>query len=124
MNEDEFFANSQMRPWQREEVANQERIWGLAAALWGDADHLKRQLLAPSPSIPEGFDLTDLRRLEGLARFCLRLTDSASPWTASKLAWLLRMGRPTEEIVIGTDRYTVFEARYEIVRRAIAARER
>jgi hypothetical protein len=78
MNEEEFFAQSEMRPWRREEVA----------------------------------------------KLCLCFTDRRSPQHTTKLVWFLTHGRPAAEIVVGIHRCTILEARYEVVRRAIEARER
>ena len=82
------------------------RSMSLAATLWPKpADDLRRQLLAPSPEIPSGSGLSDFEEL-------LRITEPLA-------AAMSRMAFAFEAIVIGTQRYTEWEARCEIIRRAI-----
>ena len=84
----------------------------LANALWGrTANDLHRQLLARYPKIPASFDLADLRDLQQSA-----LTISAS-WGGPKFAWMSPFASP--DIFVGAQRFTAWEARCEIIRRAI-----
>jgi hypothetical protein len=64
MNEEEFDASTQARPFGTVEVAKAEfqlrRSIALGIALWGKSpEDLQRQLVAPYPQIPSGFDLND-----------------------------------------------------------------
>jgi hypothetical protein len=83
------------------------------APLWGKtADDLKRQLLATRPEIPPGFDLADFRELLESTRTIAADLDKA------RAAWLPRVSsRPV--VFIGTQGFTLWEARCEVVRRAI-----
>lgn len=69
MDEQEFDSLMQARPFGRDDAMRADlqlrRGVTLAIALWGRTpDDLQLQLLAPSPEIPSGFDLTDLRELQ------------------------------------------------------------
>ncbi len=115
MNEQEFFAQHPMRPWKRSDFENAlpsaPAFW-LCAKLWGDVGRMTRQLLANSPEIPRGLGLPELRMLE---RMLVRFGGS----------WPATPGIPKDStIVIGGLCYTVWQARYEIVRRAIEFLER
>jgi|SRR5579862_5638260 len=115
MNEHEFFAQHPMRPWKRSDFENAlpsaPAFW-LCAKLWGDVERMTRQLLANSPEIPVGLGLPELRTLEGmLVRF-------GESWPATP-------GIPKDSVLmIGGLCCTMWEARYEIVRRAIEFLER
>lgn len=120
MDEDEFFAQHPMHPWTRSnfENAHQEgtalaqALW-LSNKLWGDHETMKHQLLATSPEIPAGIGLLELRALERMARLGLRYSDTQySPRAPKAFVW------------IGERSLTIWEARYEIVRRAIDSLER
>lgn len=115
MNEHEFFAQHPMRPWKRSDFQNAgasaPALW-LCARLWGDVERMTRQLLANSPEIPAGLGLRELRTLERM------LVHFGDGWPATP-------GIPKDSrIVIGGLSYTMWEARYEIVRRAIEFLER
>ena len=88
-----------------------ERSRMLTVGLWGRTpDDLQRQLLAPYPEIPSGFELDDLRELlRSVERISVPLIDPryAVQWFSS------------QTILVGTQSFTVWEARCEIVRRAI-----
>jgi hypothetical protein len=67
MDEQEFDSLMQSRPFGRDDAMRADlqlrRGVTLAIALWGRTpDDLQRQLLAPSPQIPSGFD-NSVRRL-------------------------------------------------------------
>ncbi|HEV3482021.1 MAG TPA: hypothetical protein VGR97_06785 [Candidatus Acidoferrales bacterium] len=110
MDEGDFLSRYPMRPWTRSDFENGHResialahaLW-LRNTFWGDAETMSRQLLAASPEIPAGMGLPDLRVLERLARLGLRYSNRAP----KAFAW------------IGGRSLTIWEARYEIVRRAI-----
>jgi len=123
MNEEEFDALMKSRPfgaadmahWEAEQRANMGLVMTLGVALWGktseDAQH---QLLAPHPEVPAGFDLADFRRL-------LQCTAKM----ASAVLALQRMRGvppsilPFPAVFVGSQGLPLWEARCEIVRRAI-----
>lgn len=110
MDEEEFEALIQPRPFGTEDAKRADlqyrRSLSLSATLWGKtADDLRRQLLASAPEIPSGFGLADFEDL-------LRITEPLA-------AAMSRMVFAFEAIVIGTQKYTEWEARCEIIRRAI-----
>jgi hypothetical protein len=87
----------------------------LGVALWGKtSEDVQRQLLASHPEIPAGFDLADFRKL-------LQWTTK----TASAVLALHRMRgvppsiSPSPTVFVGPQGLTLWEARCEIVRRAI-----
>ena len=112
MDEEEFDALIHLRPFGTEDAKRADiqfrRSVSLAATLWGKtADDLRRQLLAPSPEIPSGFDLADFRDvLQTIEQILAAITKS-------------RTASASQTIVVGTQRYTEWEARCEIIRRAI-----
>jgi hypothetical protein len=113
MDEEEFDSLAQWQPFGREDAMQTlGRRAALANALWGRTAHdLQRQLLARYPKIPASFDLADLRDLQRSA-----LAISAS-WGSPKFAWMSPFSSP--DIFVGAQRFTAWEARCEIVRRAI-----
>lgn len=120
MDEDDFFAQHLMRPWTRSDFESAHRegtalaqaLW-LGNKLWGDAETMRSQLLAASPEIPSGMGLPELCALERLARLGLRYGGSWH-WPRASRAFLWIAGRSL----------TIWEARYEIIRRAIDFLER
>jgi hypothetical protein len=112
MNEEDFDSSMEARPFGTAEVMHAEaelrRCVALGVALWGRTSHdLQRQLLAPHPQIPAGFDLADLRKLQ------------RSVQIISTASWLPRSTLSSPMIFVGAQRFTTWEARAEIVRRAI-----
>ena len=94
--------------------ATLRRCATLGAALWGKSpEDLERKLLAPRPEFPSGFALEDYRELlrqsEAIARASRepRLAGFAAALGSSRI------------ISIGGRRFTVWEARCEVLRRAI-----
>jgi hypothetical protein len=107
MDEEEFDALIRLRPFGTEDAKRAELLRGrsmsLAVKLWvKTAEDLRRELLAKPPEIPSGFGLADFREL-------LWITEQLSP--ATRLV--------SQTIVIGARRFTEWEARCEIIRRAI-----
>jgi len=108
----------QSRPFGTEDARRVDfrlrRRASLATTLWGKTpDDLQRQLLARSPAIPSGFDLADFRDL-------LRTTEQLlAAMKSPRNDLMFRMAAASQTIVIGTQRYTEWEARSEIIRRAI-----
>ena len=94
--------------------AQMRRCSALGRALWGrNAADLQRQLLAPHPEIPLGFDLSDFWHLLRSAR------QIAEALRDPKRACLIPSARSSASISIGARQFTEWEARCEIVRRAI-----
>lgn len=114
MDEHEFDSLCNWQPFGMQDVQSARRVNALAAQLWGSRDHLQRQLLAPYPEIPSGFDLADFRKLQCLAQlFVVSTTIKGSQvsWLPSRLL--------TGEIIAGAQRFTLPEACCEVVNRAI-----
>jgi hypothetical protein len=118
MNEEEFDSAAQWRPFGTADATSREtqmrRSIALGFALWGKTSHdLQRQLLAPYPEIPAGFDLADFR---GLQRHVQAI---AAAQGDPRFVWLPHGAVSSPTIFGGTQRFTEWEARCEIVRRAI-----
>jgi hypothetical protein len=104
----------QSRPFERKDAIQVDvqlrRCITLAIALRGRTlDDLQRRLLAPSPEIPSGFDLADFRELQRRAQAI------SAGFSESQFVLLLS----SQAIFVGAQRFTEWEARCEIVRRAI-----
>ncbi|MDR3701886.1 MAG: hypothetical protein P4L56_19710 [Candidatus Sulfopaludibacter sp.] len=123
MDEEEFDAMMGARPFGLEDARRLEAQWHRSATLgnllWGmtSAD-LQRQLLAPYPEIPSGFALADFRDLQRTADRLARLARDP------RYSALAAMGRPSATITVGTEQFTAWEARCEVVRRAIGYLEK
>jgi hypothetical protein len=109
-----------LRPWQESDRAEAQDAIALSSKLWGDREDLERQLLAPSPEIPPRLGLTGLRTLLTLAGVSVRFGERMPVWG---IAGIAALGIPKipegTRIVARGRRFTVHEARFEIVRRAI-----
>jgi hypothetical protein len=81
----------------------------------GTSDDLRRQLLAPYPEIPSGFDLEDFRELQRFAQ--LISLGLASSRNAGLPPFPLATSSPA--IFVGTQRFTPWEACCQILRRVI-----
>jgi hypothetical protein len=112
MNEGEFDALGNYRPFKARDVAQWEgemltgtRLFStLGTALWGKtSEDAQRELLRSQPGIPAGFELADFRKL--------------LQWTGKMASAVLAIqqmrGWPPSE------GFTLWEARGEIVRRAV-----
>jgi hypothetical protein len=118
MDEEDFDSLLQSRPFTTKDAtradAQLRRCTVLGIALWGrTVDDLKCQLLAPSPEIPSGFTLGDFHEL---LRSIQNISDG---FNNPRHAWLNRLPIFFQTISIGTQEFTVWEARCEIVRRAV-----
>ena len=118
MDEEEFDLLLQSRSFTTKDAtladAQLRRRTTLAIALWGrTVEDLERQLLAPSPEIPSGFDLADFQELRRSLR---SISDGFSN---PRHAWLTRLPAFSKTISIGAKRFNAWEARCEVVRRAI-----
>lgn len=85
----------------------------LGVALWGSTESdLRRQLLKSHPELPPGFELPDFREL---LYVCAQIVSALS--ATREMTGLAHLAPRT--ISVGTDRWTVEEARCELVRRSI-----
>lgn len=123
MDEHEFDALFPYRSFGSKEATLQDarlrRCSTLASALFGKtSEDLRQQLLAPCPKIPPGFPLSAFRDLQKHTETLL-----ATDPTSRRFMWRHKLAPGGEfssrTIVVGTRRYSAWEARYEIVRRAI-----
>ena len=123
MDEEEFDALMKLRPFGTEDAMHwYTQIRGdiglgmtLGSALWGrTSEDLQRQLLAPHPEIPSGFDLADLRKL---LHWTAQM--SSAVLAVQRMRGLSPAVRPPAAVFVGTHGFTMWEARCEIVRRAI-----
>jgi hypothetical protein len=108
--DDRFEFINDWPEWRRENMAEFARVTALGSQLWGGGkiENLQRQLELPSPEIPPGAGKQDLLALEKLARM--------------RLAGNPLMPRLTVPVItVGADQFSIVEAMYEIVRRALAA---
>jgi hypothetical protein len=118
VDEEEFDRLMQGRPFGTKDFkiveADARRRGKLSVALWGTSSaDLQRQLLKRYPEIPSGFGLEDFRRLH---------------WDAQTIATMLSdprfggfsvLGGSGATIFAAGESFTEWEARCEIVRRAI-----
>ena len=123
MDEEEFDARMKLRPFGTEDAMHwYAQIRGdielgmtLCSALWGrTSEDLQRQLLAPHPEIPSGFDLTDFRNL---LQWTAQM--SSAVFAVQRMRGLSPAVLPPAAVFVGTHGFTMWEARCEIVRRAI-----
>jgi hypothetical protein len=123
MDEEEFDAFMKSRPFGTEDAMRWDaQIRGdfglgmtLGSALWGrTSDDLQRQLLAPHPEIPPGFGLADFRKL---LQWTAQMTSAVL--AAKRLRGLSPAVLSPPTVFVGTQGFTMWEARREIVRRAI-----
>jgi hypothetical protein len=120
MTEEEFDSLMRARSFGTEDARRLETqmlrgtalLATLGASLWGKTDDdLRRQLLRSYPAIPPGFGVHDLHEL---------LHVTAQMITAiSAMVGLSHLFDTSPRIVVHAQSYTLWEARCEIVRRAI-----
>jgi hypothetical protein len=110
--DDRFKFINEWPAWRRDNFADFVRTQGLGAQLWGGGkvESLQRQLELPSPKIPPGLGRQELLALEKHAR--MMLASANDRWAPKYLS---------NVVTVGGDEYTVGEAMYEIVRRALGA---
>lgn len=120
MDEQEFDALFPYRSFGSKEATEQDgrlrRCSTLAIALFGKtSDDLRQQLLASHPKIPHGFSLSAFRYLQKQTERALAIDPTSPRFARSSIFQLLA----SRTISVGAQRYSMLEARYEIVRRAI-----
>ena len=112
------FGTADVAAWETKRRAKTRLAMTLGPALWGrtPAD-LERQLVAPHPEIPPGFDLADFRELLQWA------TEMASAVLVAQkmrgLSSVLSTVVSPSIVFVGTRGFTEWQARREIVRRVI-----
>ena len=119
MDEQEFDTLLSSRPFRTQDAMREEarfrRCATLSALLFGKTgDDLRRQLLASHPEIPTGYDLTDFQDLQ---RHLELVTGELSN---PRNTWLTPLRTAAFGVIeVGTQRLSIWEARLEILRRAI-----
>jgi len=103
-----------LRPWRRDDLDKDLEALALSAKLWGDPEHLRRQLSAATPKVPAGLDHRGLCTLLGVALLGIKFGG-----VTAIAAVTFPQGT---QIIAGGRRFTVHEARYEIVVRAIKSK--
>ncbi|HKD52414.1 MAG TPA: hypothetical protein VKB90_16525 [Candidatus Acidoferrum sp.] len=120
MDEQEFDALFSSRSFGTQDAKREDARWRrcatLGALLFGRTpEDLRRQLLASRPEIPSGYHLTDFHDLqEHMEMVNSALSNPRNIWL-SPLMGTSAFGL----IEVGTQRLSTWEARLEIVRRAI-----
>lgn len=120
MDEQNFDALFSSRPFGTQDAMREDVRWGrcgtLGALLFGRTPgDLRRQLLASHPEIPPGYDLADFRDPQRhLEMVTGALSDPRNTWLSPLRTVAFGV------IEVGTQRLSVWEARLEILRRAIA----
>jgi hypothetical protein len=118
MDEEAFDSLMQSRSFGTKDATRGDfqlrRCMTLGIALWGRTlDDLRRQLLAPAPEIPSSFELADFKELQRRAQeISVGLGDP-------RFASFSHLAFSSHTISVGSQRFTAWEARCEIVRRAI-----
>jgi len=119
MDEQEFDALFSARPFGTHDALREDararRSATLGTLLFGRTqEDLRRQLLAAHPEIPFGYSLADFQDLlQHLERVTAALNNPRN-------TWLYPLGSAACGVLeVGTQRLSVWEARAEIVRRAI-----
>jgi hypothetical protein len=124
MTEDEFDSLMRSRSFGTDDakLAEAQMLRGmtllstLGVALWGKAEsEAQRQLLKSHPEIPPGFALADFREL---LRVCAQMLEANN--AIHKSMGLSHLLPHSQTIVVGSERFTLWEARCEIVRRAVS----
>ena len=123
MDESEFDAFVGPQPFGSRDASRFDlelrRNDALGLALWGKTkEDLRRQLLKPHPEIPAGFNLIDFRVLHRHAQAL------AAHIAGPRRSWLPPVATYSPISEAGTERFNLWEARCEIVRRAIEFLER
>lgn len=119
MDEQEFDALFSSRSFGTQDAMRVEarlrRCATLGTLLFGRTpDDLRRQLLAEHPEIPDGYDLTDFHDLQ---KHMEMITGALSN---PRNTWLSPLGIAAFGVIeVGTQRLSVWEARLEVIRRAI-----
>jgi hypothetical protein len=128
MDEEEFDALMKLRPfgtadvvqWEAESRANMRLVMTLGVALWGKtSEDAQPQLLASHPEIPAEFELADFRKL---LQWTAKMASAA--FVLQQMRGLAPSVLSSPTVFVGPQGLTMWEARCEIVRRAIEYLER
>ncbi|HEV2195225.1 MAG TPA: hypothetical protein VGR55_06565 [Candidatus Acidoferrum sp.] len=120
MDEQEFDGLFSSHPYGTQDAMREDARWRrcatLGTLLFGRTpDDLRRQLLASHPEIPPGYDLADFQDLQR------HLEMVSGALSNPRNTWLSPLGTAAFGVIeVGTQRLSVWEARLEILRRAIA----
>ena len=108
--DDRFEFINDYPEWHRDNFTEFQRTAALGVQLWGygKIENLKRQLELPSPEIPLGVGKRELLALEKRASMML----------ADNHRWRPELDAP---ITVGSSQFTIAEAMYQVVRRALGA---
>jgi len=114
MDEEEFDSLMQSSSFTTRDAtlldAKLRRCTMLGLALWGRTlDDLKRQLVAPHPEIPIGVDVADVRELH---QYLQNIPDTFRNQLSGSAIF-------SGTVSIGTQLFSAWEARCEVVRRAL-----
>lgn len=110
MQEEELDRLFGSRPFRSDETPRVERALLLGNVLWRN---LERQLRAPHPEIPHNLDLPTLRELQRSTYMIVAALKYRPP------SWRHGLLNFSRDIFIGNRRFSLWEARYAIVCRAI-----
>jgi hypothetical protein len=127
MDEEAYFELRNWRPFGTQDAERMEaqlrRFSALGMALWGQkSEHLERQLQLPHPEIPSGFELADYR---GLLKYMNLTTRFAARDLLSRhYSWARSWSEFSQTVSVGAEQLPRWEARREIVMRAIEFLER
>ena len=119
MDEEDLGYFSQFRPFETKTAVQRQiqlaRCAALGKGLWGrTADDLRRQLQQVYPEVPSGFSMADFRELLDVSERVGSLDI-----LERRNAWLTSLSGFAGTISVGRQRFTAWQARSEIVRRAI-----
>lgn len=120
MDEEEFDALFSSRSFGTLDALREDARWRrcatLGTLLFGRTpEDLRRQLLASHLEVPTGYDLADFRDLQR------HLEMVSGALSNPRNSWLSPLGTAAFGVIeVGTQRLSVWEARLEILRRAIA----
>jgi hypothetical protein len=122
MDEENYFESRNWQPFGTKDAARIEaqlrRCSALSEALWGSrSEHLERQLQLPHPEIPSDFALADFREL-------LKYMDLTTRFASRDLSnrhysWARSWSEFSQTVSVGAEQLTRWDARREVVIRAI-----
>ena len=122
MDEESYFESRNWQPFGTKDAARIEaklgRYWSLGVALWGTrSEHLERQLQLPNPEIPLGFALADFQELLKFMDLTTRV--ASRNLSNGQYSWARSWSEFFQKVSVGGEEITRWEARRQIVIRAI-----